>query len=66
MNIKQVKDTVKKIKEISGDSEYAHGVEDDLYRDFVKHVSESKNKKLSNMAKEVLKTKDMDFERWYA
>lgn len=44
----------------------AHSAEDRLYLDFVQFVAQSGQEPLSSMATEVLKTKDMDFDRWYA
>ena len=72
----EVKEKVKRIKwlaEGKGDDEAAHGQEDDLYQDFVKMVAEIPTGShgavllvLSKIAKEVLKTQDIDFARWCA
>lgn len=63
--------TPEKIQEIitriwAEDNEQAHVVEDDLYREFVQYVAETAGGELAEMAKEVLKTRDIEFERWYA
>lgn len=43
----------------------AHSLEDALYERFVRHVAEHGPPELAEMARAVLKTKDMDFSRWY-
>lgn len=66
MDLPEIEARIKKIKEKAGDDEIAHGLEDDLYGDFVKYVSEKGNKKLSEMAKAILETKNIGFARWCA
>lgn len=66
MNLQDIQKRVQEIKDISGDDEVAHAMEDDLYVAFVKFVSENGSPELSEMAKEVLKTENIDFARWYA
>lgn len=44
----------------------AHGIEDQLYIDFITYVAETDKGQLGIMAKHVLKARDLDFERYYA
>ena len=64
MDIEEIKATVAKIAKESGDDEAAHDNEDTLYSDFVKAVADASLQGWSQMAKEVLKTKDIHFQRW--
>jgi hypothetical protein len=48
------------------DDEGAHSREDELREDFIKYVAAHGDKKLKEMAEEILKTSDMDFARWCA
>ena len=65
MNIQKIKEQIAEIED--SDSESAHAEEDMLYTKFVEHVSLYPNDlDLREMALEVLKTKSMDFDRWYA
>lgn len=66
MTLEMIRDKVEHIREISGDDERAHSNEDSLREDFIKYVAESGNKKLSEMANEILKTNKIDFARWCA
>ncbi len=47
------------------DGPTAHILEDNLYETFVKYVAEHGSSVLAAMAREVLKTKEIDFDRWY-
>lgn len=65
MTPEEIKQRIEEIKNSYGESQ--HSKEDDLYRDFVEYVSRCKSYRgLREMAKEILKTKDMKFERWCA
>jgi len=64
MNIKDIKKAIKSIED-SNDPEVKHGIEDNLYIDFIKHVADSGGE-LADLAKEVLKVDEMQFDRWYA
>ena len=66
MTLEQIQKRVNDINECAGDYEAAHGMEDQLYEDFIRLVSQSKSKKLAEMAKVVLSTKDSDFPRYCA
>lgn len=63
MNLENIKKRIKKIKNIQDDDEVAHRMEDDLYTNFIKYVSKRRDK-IGIMAKEILKTKRIDFARW--
>ena len=67
MDIKQIKNTVARIKAVKGDYEVAHGMEDVLMLDFIRHVSQQTDcAALAAMAHEVLKTGSIDFARYTA
>jgi hypothetical protein len=66
MNLAEAVKRVQQVEAIKGDDERAHSMEDRLYFDFVYHVSEYGNIKLREIAKEILKTKDIRFDRWCA
>ena len=58
---------IHQLKEYSNDHEMAHVYEDDLYEGFVKYVIQCDDLKyLKECAKELLKSKDIDFQRWCA
>ncbi|PEH04339.1 hypothetical protein CP356_05705 [Lactobacillus sp. UMNPBX5] len=65
MNLKEVKKTVNDIKESVVDFEGAHELEDDLYEAVLKEVV-SGNPESKEMAREALKTKQIDFARYCA
>ena len=49
-----------------GDDEMAHVTEKDLLRNLVIHVSLAGDARLKEMAKEALKSEDIEFSRWFA
>ena len=65
MDTKEVKDRIKTIGDKAGDPECAHILEDTLYFDVLRAIADGVEnpKKLAEIA---LKTKKIDFERWYA
>jgi len=67
MNLEEIKKRINEIEVIGDDyTGDSHRMEDDLYKDFIIYVS--KNKKypeLQKMAKEILKTENINFPRWY-
>ena len=67
MKIKDVRLRVKNIKLIinSGDYENAHKEEDNLYHDVLREISKNSYESVQ-LAKEVLKTEKISFDRWYA
>lgn len=69
MNLTEIEKRVKDIEDLSqeGDDEQCHGLEDDLFVDFVKHIAHSLvDENLSEMAKAVLKVKETSFVRYFA
>jgi hypothetical protein len=49
-----------------GDDEMAHREEASLREDFIRHVAEAGPPELAEMAREVLKTEEIEFSRWFA
>lgn len=69
MDLDDCKERVKiiaSIVDIYGDEEAAHSEEDSLYVDFVKHVAINEHGELACMAKKILETKNIVFDRWCA
>ena len=64
MNIDEIKKRVAEIDAIKDDPEKAHISERALMDDFIKHIADNGPADLAEMAKEVLKTWDIDFHRW--
>ena len=64
MTIDEIRERIEEIKRCH--DQKAHELEDKLYEDFIAFVSESQSSELAELAKEVLKTKDLSFSRWYA
>ena len=65
MTKEEVGEVLAAIEKHDGDNEVQHAIEDALYEKFVAWVS-TLDIPAAEVAKEVLKTKDMDFSRWYA
>jgi len=65
MNINLIEEKIIAIEKCGCEIE-GHVLEDELYREFIEFVSKSDHSKLSAMAKEVLKTKEIGFIRYYA
>lgn len=65
MDLKYIKLRLDNIEKSKGDYESAHGLEDNLYQKFVEHVSTTDGD-LGVMAKEILKSKEIDFPRYCA
>ena len=72
MDLTEVMTRVTKIEEAAheNDDEGAHEQEDHLHRDFIRYVAERGSQELAEdlavMAREILRTDDIDFMRWYA
>ncbi|MEY8531592.1 hypothetical protein [Lactobacillus taiwanensis] len=66
MDIKDVIDQVKEIKDKELDPEVAHLLEDNLYEQVLNEIAFGKCSNSKKIAKEALKTKDILFRRWYA
>ena len=65
MTIDDIKTKINQIKSVKTDDGFAHEIEDDLRDSFIKFVAENGDENLKQMALEILKTKDIDFTRWY-
>lgn len=65
MNVDEVKLAVQKINDMRDDDEAAHGNEDDLHRSVLRAIAEG-SPVAQELAKEALKTLDIDFSRWCA
>ena len=66
MNKEQAQGYIEQINAESDDSEAAHIVEDDMLREFVKHVAAGNYGELSEVAQIVASSADIKFSRWYA
>lgn len=60
---RHIHDTLKMIYDSRYDPEVAHSLEDDLYYDFVKFITESCDDKIKELAKLVLTSRDIKFGR---
>ncbi|MDP1698360.1 MAG: hypothetical protein Q8L45_11355 [Xanthomonadaceae bacterium] len=63
MDLKYIKQDVAKIEAMKGDYEMAHLAEIDLRAGFIALVAEVGSPELAAMAREVLKTDEIDFTR---
>ena len=66
MNKKDAIDAVSRISQVSGDAEIAHSLEDFLRERFIEHIASLDLGELSETARVILTTNDIDFERWCA
>ena len=67
MNMDSIEEKIQKIRDRAGDDESQHSMEDGLREAFIKYVADQDVfGKLSEMAKLVLTTNEIDFERWCA
>lgn len=66
MEIEYIKEVILDIQYNAYDDERAHGMEDDLYFEFIKHVADLELGELSEKAKLVLSSKQIEFKRWCA
>lgn len=65
MNITEIQERIKEIKELIDDDEMAHVKEDQLHLDFITSIANS-DSPFSDRAKLVLTTSDFNFARWCA
>lgn len=70
MTLQEVKDAVEEIRAhaASDDGPRAHSAQDRLYEKFIRHVAETAYgdlAELAEMAKHILTTADLDFDKWY-
>ena len=66
LDFSYIQSAVKNIEKVKGDAEVAHSMEDEMYRMFVEWVSNTGTVEQTQMAKELLKTKEINFPRWCA
>ncbi len=67
MNVHYVWDRLQSIKAVAGDDEVAHAMEDDLWRDVLRHIANDPAKsEFAALAMLALKTDEIDFRRWCA
>ncbi len=64
MTVKEVEERVYKIDQSIRDDEVAHGAEDELHQDVLQAIAEGAEN-ASGLAAAALKTKDLNFARWY-
>ena len=60
---------VQRIKDFEYDDETAHVLEDDLYTSFIMSIIDGNIDTIESakeIAKEIIKTQDFNFSRWYA
>ena len=65
ITIQWIRERIKEIKEEAWDNEKAHWDEDNLYFIVLKEIAKG-HPDAQKLAKEVLKTKKINFVRWYA
>lgn len=66
MTLEKIQKGVERIRAMAGDDEGAHSAEDSLRHEFILAVSKRAPEPFRTMAKEVLKTSDIEFARWCA
>ena len=68
LTIARVQEIVRIIDENKTDPESSHSLEDDLYCEFIEGISKDlyDPSELKELATEILKTKEISFERWCA
>lgn len=66
MEFKDISQKINKIKETSDDDEMAHGLEDELYKEFIKSIAEGKVEYIQEKAKMILIVQHINFSRWCA
>lgn len=66
MTVDYIKRKVESIRSIARDDKAAHSCEDDLYHSFIQWIADNSEVALAEKAIEVLKTREINFSRWYA
>jgi hypothetical protein len=66
MTVEDVRERLERIKQAAGDPEVAHGREDSLREDVLRHIANGWCSDPMALAHEVLKSEEIDFPRWYA
>lgn len=65
MELKEIQERVQAIRDVAGDAEAAHSLEDALLQDFIAYVA-TLPIPIAEKAKAVMATNAIDFERWCA
>lgn len=65
LTLADIYEALEEIERVRESDASAHNLEDALYERFVRHVAQYGSPELAEMARAVLKTKDIDFSRWY-
>ncbi len=66
MTLNEAEESVSKIKRMRADDEAAHSREDALYLAFVEWIAKTGNAEQASVAREILKTQQIEFARWCA
>jgi hypothetical protein len=66
MTIDGVRECVETIAKVCDDDEVAHNLEDALYEAVLREFASGHDGAVPDLAREALKTKDIDFARWCA
>jgi hypothetical protein len=69
MKVEDAKKIVLKVEEIQSDNEAAHEIEDEAINSFISSIKNGKYNTLSDVeevAKELYKLQEIDYERWYS
>lgn len=66
MDLDHIKQRVADIEAMKASDDAAHRAEDQLWIDFISFVATSGPPELAALAREVLRTDDIDFSRWYS
>jgi len=64
----EVKKRIKRMSEMPGESDLQHCMESGLYHEFINNIVNRKYKSRSeiiNVAKEIIKSNDIEFRRWF-
>lgn len=66
MSMDTIQKALAEIKSRSSDEEVAHALESDLRKNFIEFIAQGSYGDISEMAKEVLKSSDIIFTRWFS
>jgi hypothetical protein len=68
MNLEDIHEALELIKTEAngGDDERAHVLEKELWFEVLKHIAEDRGADLADFAREALKSKEIEFSRWFA
>jgi hypothetical protein len=66
VTVASIKMTVEAIKLKAHDCEAAHGLEDSLHQSVLQAIANGQAEDPAECAREALKTRGLDFDRWYA